>query len=120
MNIYFISFKIGNYFQLNCFIPMELSSIVVYKFCCPCDTAISYIRYTTRHLIARAHEHLNLNSIAKNAVEDNLKYFLWRLFVFCLFFLQYLGLLHICTFVASVTIGQTNNSLVNIIIISNC
>ena len=49
---------------------MELSSNVVYKFFCPCDTAISYIRYTTLHLNTRAHEHLNLNSIAKTAIKD--------------------------------------------------
>ena len=71
MNIYFRSFKVGNCFQLKCFTPTELSSNVVYKFFCPCDTAISYIGYTTRHLITRAHEHLNLNSIAKSAVKDH-------------------------------------------------
>ena len=51
---------------------MELSSNVEYKFFCPCDTAISCIGYTTRHLITRAHEHLNLNSIAKTAVKNHL------------------------------------------------
>ena len=60
MNIYFRSFKVGNYFQLKCSTPTELSSNVVYKVSCPCGTAISYIGYTTRHLITRAHEHLNL------------------------------------------------------------
>ena len=43
MNIYFRSFKVGNYFQLKCSTLTELSSNVVYKFSCPCDTAISYI-----------------------------------------------------------------------------
>ena len=51
---------------------MELSSNVMYKCSCTCDTAISYIGYTTRHLITRAHEHLNLNSIAKIAVKDHI------------------------------------------------
>ena len=51
---------------------MELSSNVVHKCSCPCDMAISYIGYTTRHLITRAHEHLNLNSIAKTAVKDHI------------------------------------------------
>ena len=59
MNIYFRSFKVGNYFQLKCSTPTKLSSNVVYKFSCPCDTAISYIGYTTHHLITRVHEHLN-------------------------------------------------------------
>ena len=67
MNIYFKSFKVGNHLQLKCSTPTELSSNVVYKFSCPCDT-ISYIGYTTHHLTARAHKHLNLNSNAKTAV----------------------------------------------------
>ena len=71
MNIYFRSFKVGNYFQLKCSTPTELSSNVVYKFSCPCDTAISYIGYTTRYF-TRAHEHLNLNSIAKSAIKDHI------------------------------------------------
>ena len=71
-NIYFRTFKVGNYFHLKCFTPTELSSDVAYKFSCPSDTAISYIGYTTRHLITKAHEHLNLNSIAKTAVKDHI------------------------------------------------
>ena len=51
---------------------MELSSNVVYKFSCPCNTAVSYVGFTTRYLITRAHEHLNLNSNAKTAVKDHI------------------------------------------------
>ena len=69
MNTYFKSFKVGNYFQLKCSTPIEFLSNVVHKFSCPCDTAVSYIGYTTLHLITRANEHLNLNSIAKTAVK---------------------------------------------------
>ena len=76
MNVYFNSFKYGNHFQLKCSKPMELLSNIVYKFSCTHDTAISYIKYTTRHLIARAHEHLNLNSIAKTAVKEHICSFL--------------------------------------------
>ena len=72
MNIYFRSFKVGNYFQLKCSTSTELSSNVVYNFSCPCDTAIFYIGYTTRHLITRAHEHLNLNLISKSAIKDHI------------------------------------------------
>ena len=36
------------------------------------NTAISYIGYIIRHLITRAHEHLNLNLIAKTAVKDHI------------------------------------------------
>ena len=53
---------------------MELSSNVVYRFFCQCDTAMRYIGYTTRYLITRAHKHLNLNSIAKTAVKDHIGY----------------------------------------------
>ena len=72
MNIYFRSFKVGNYFQFKCSTPTELSSNVVYKFSCPCDTAIFYIGYTTSHLITRAHEHLNLNSVANSAIKEHI------------------------------------------------
>ena len=72
MNIYFKSFKIGNYFQLKCSTAMELLSNDVYKFTCSCDTAISCIEYTTRHLITRAYEYLHVNSIAKTAVKDHI------------------------------------------------
>ena len=44
----------------------------MYKFSCPYDTAISYIGYTTHHLIKRAHEYLNLNSITKSAIKDHI------------------------------------------------
>ena len=72
MSIYFKPFKVGNYFQLKCSTPTELSSNVVYKFSCSCDTAISYIGYTTHRIITRAHEHLNLNSNAKSAVKNHI------------------------------------------------
>ena len=72
MNFYFKLFKVRNHFQLKYSTPLELSSNVVYKFPCPCDTAKYYIGYTTRHLITRALEYLNLNSIAKTAVKDHI------------------------------------------------
>ena len=74
MNIYCKSFKVVNYFKLKCSIPMELSSNVMNKFSCPSDNTISYIGHTTSYLIMRAHEHLNLNSIAKTAVKDHIHY----------------------------------------------
>ena len=63
---------VGNYYQLKSSTPTELLSNVMYKFSCPCDTAISYIGYTTHHLITTIHEHLNLNSITKIAVKDHI------------------------------------------------
>ena len=71
-NIYFKSFKVDNYFMLKCSTPLELSSNVVFKFFCPCNTAISYIGNSTRHLITRPHKHLNLISIAKTAVKNRI------------------------------------------------
>ena len=70
--MYFQLLFSGNHFQLKYSTSKELSSNVVHKFSCQCDTAISYIGYTARHLITRAHEHLNLNSIAKTAVKDRI------------------------------------------------
>ena len=72
MHIYFRVFKVSNYFQLKSSTPTKLLSNVVYKFSCRYNTAISYIGYTTRHLITNAHEHLNLNLIAKSAVKDHI------------------------------------------------
>ena len=52
---------------------MELSSNVLYKFSCPCDTAMSYIGYPTRHLITRVHEHLKLKKDLDTLVHITLK-----------------------------------------------
>ena len=52
--------KVGQYFQLKSETPLPLCSNVVYKFTCSCDTNLTYIGMSSRHLITRVKEHLNL------------------------------------------------------------
>ena len=51
--------KTGSYFQLKCSTPMHLISNALYRFTCSCDTNITYIGMTTRHLGIRIEEHLH-------------------------------------------------------------
>ena len=54
----FNTFKISNYFSLKSQTPKILKLDVVYKFTCLCDTNITYIGKTKRHLVVRSLEHL--------------------------------------------------------------
>ena len=58
INVYYVTLKVGSYFQLKCVTPVELVSNVVYKSFCSCDINMSYIGMTTRHLGTRIQEHL--------------------------------------------------------------
>ena len=69
MNVYYVTLKVGSYFQWKCVTPGELASNVVYKFF-SCDTNMSYIGMTTRHLGTRIHEHLQ--SKGKSAIRDHI------------------------------------------------
>ena len=55
----FTTFKIKSYFQLKSRTPSSLCSNVIYKFTCPCDTDLSYVGVTIRHLVTRIREHLD-------------------------------------------------------------
>ena len=70
INVYYVALKVGSYFQLKCVTPVELVSNVVYKFSCSCDTNMSYIGMTTRHLGTRIQEHLQPK--AKSAIRDHI------------------------------------------------
>ena len=50
--VYYIRLKTGSYFQLICSTPTHLISNVLYKFTSWCNTNITYIGMTTRHLEA--------------------------------------------------------------------
>ena len=50
INVFYTTVKTGSYFQLKCSTPTHLISNVVYKFTSSCDTNITYIGMTTRHL----------------------------------------------------------------------
>ena len=70
INVYYVTLKVGSYFQLKCVTPAELISKVVYKFFCSCDTNMSYIGMTTRHLGTRIHERLQPKG--KSAIRDHI------------------------------------------------
>ena len=54
----FNTFKVSNYFSLKSQTPKQLMANVVYKYTCLCDTNITYIGETKRHLAVRSSEHL--------------------------------------------------------------
>ena len=64
--------KVGPYFQLKSETSLPLFSNVVYKFTCSCDTNLTYIGMSSRHLIARVKEHLNLADSRKSAIRDHI------------------------------------------------
>ena len=64
--------KVGNYFNLKSNTPALLLSNVVYRFSCPCDAGLTYIGKSTRHVITRAKEHLNLGSSVKSKIKDHI------------------------------------------------
>ena len=55
----YTTLKTGSYFQLKCSTPLSLMLNVVYKSTCSCDTNVTYIGMTTRHLGVRVKEYLN-------------------------------------------------------------
>ena len=64
--------KVGQYFQLKSETPLPLCSNVVYKFIYSCDTNLTYIGMSSRHLITRVKEHLNLAYSRKSAIKDHI------------------------------------------------
>ena len=66
---YYSSLKTGSYFNLKSKTPAALKSNVVLKFTCSRDVNTTYIGMSTRHLVTRAREHVQLNSNStKNAI----------------------------------------------------
>ena len=72
INPIFKSFKINSYFQLKSCTPLALCSNMVYKFTCSCDTNLTYIGMSSRHLSTRVREHLNLNSKQKSSIKNHI------------------------------------------------
>ena len=69
----YISCKVGRCFQLKSVTPITLSSNVVYQFLCSCDTNLSFVGMSSRHLETRARKHLNLADIDINSdIKDHL------------------------------------------------
>ena len=67
------AFKINRCFQLKTKTPHALCSNVLYQFRCSCDTNRAYVGMTTRHLAARACEHLVLARPHKSAIKDHIR-----------------------------------------------
>ena len=64
--------KVGQYFQIKSEMPLPLCSNVVYKLTCSCDTNLIYIGMSSRYLIARVKEHINLADSRKSAIKDHI------------------------------------------------
>ena len=69
----FNSFKISSHFSLKSESPGLLSSNVVYKFSCLCDTNLTYIGKTKRHLMVRYLEHLDIENSKKSEIKEHLR-----------------------------------------------
>ena len=69
----FNSFKVSSYFSLKSKSPSLLSSNVVYKFSGLCDSNVTYIGKTKRHLMVRCLEHLDIESSKKSEIKEHLK-----------------------------------------------
>ena len=69
----FTTFKVSNYFSLKSQTPKPLTSNVVYKFTCLCDTNLTYIGKTKRHLVTRSLEHLVLEHAEKSEVKEHIR-----------------------------------------------
>ena len=64
--------KVFNYFHLKSMTPLGLCSNVVYCYTCPCAMGLTYLGMSSRHLVTRAKEHLDLNQSQKNAIKDHI------------------------------------------------
>ena len=69
----FNSFKVSSYFSLKSKSPSLLSSNVVYKFSCLCDTNVTYIGKTQRHLMVRCFKHLDTENSKKSEIKEHLR-----------------------------------------------
>lgn len=70
--IHYKTMKLGSYFRLKCSTPPALLSNVVYQFSCSRDVRETYIGMSARHLMTRAHEHLNPPKSAKTAISQHI------------------------------------------------
>ena len=67
----FNTFKVSNFFPLKSKTPMLLTSHVVYKFTGLCDTNLTYIGKSKRHLVTRCIEHLSTSH--KSEIQEHIK-----------------------------------------------
>lgn len=69
----FMTTKVSDFFSLKSRTPKELNSRVAYKFTCVCNTSLTYIGKTKRHLVVRSKEHLDCESETKSEIKEHLK-----------------------------------------------
>ena len=63
---------VSNYSHLKSMTLLGLRSNVVYCFTCPCDTGLTYLGMSFRHLVTRTKEHLDLNQSRKSAIKEHI------------------------------------------------
>ena len=73
LRVVYDTFKINRYFQVKTKGQHALCSNVVFQLRCSCDTNLAYVGMTTRHLAARASEHLVLAGPHKSAIKDHIR-----------------------------------------------
>ena len=74
IEIFPIFTKLSDYFFPKSKTPKILASDVVYKYTCVCDTSLTYIGKTKRHLVVRSEEHLGYEKdLPKSEIKTHLK-----------------------------------------------
>ena len=68
IKVVYSTFKVKNYFLLECSTPLPLLSNLVNKFTCAANAHTSYIGYTKRHLIIRVFEPTNSSQAKKSHI----------------------------------------------------
>ena len=72
INPIYKTFKVSHYFQLKTRVPPALCSNIVYQFSCSCDSNLTYIGMSTRHLSTRMGEHLGFQLKTESSVEEHI------------------------------------------------
>ena len=72
INPVYKTFKVSHYFQLKTRVPPALCSNIVYQFSCSCDSNLTYIGMSTRHLSTRVREHLGFHLKTESSVKDHI------------------------------------------------
>ena len=72
INPVYKTFKVSHYFQLKTRVPPALCSNIVYQFSCSCDSNLTYIGMSTRHLSTRVGEHLGFHLKTESSVKEHI------------------------------------------------
>ena len=72
INPVYKTFKVSHYFQLKTRVPPALCSNIVYQFSCSCDSKLTYIGMSTRHLSTRVGEHLGFHLKTESSVKEHI------------------------------------------------